>query len=167
MPFNTDALFTTLANVYGADASTGYSGVEGETNCIYVSNANGLGLVRVHFATTPTSGQITAVTALVAAWVPVVPATMFQISPLVFALTTTQQNEIITNLFGGSPPLYWLTPVPQSLAMASIYACSSPFGTLSRNQQLIMIAIYVTAFPNYLVNPTFDISINVSGYVPA
>ena len=78
------------------------------------------------------------------------------------ALSTIQKNLISANLLG-SPPLV-LTPLgPNYQAIVATYIAIQsgilPTGALKS----YLAALYCQDNPNYLVNPSFDVTINIKG----
>ncbi len=85
------------------------------------------------------------------------------------ALTTPQKNAVWANFIAGSPPL-WSTD--DGVNAGSVMALSVPAIDLTgltvavqTIARLKMVAAYVLDRPLYLVNPSFDPTINIPGYV--
>lgn len=84
------------------------------------------------------------------------------------ALTGTQQANVWADFTSGSPPR-WATD--SSPVAGSVMACSIPAidltglaVTVQTKARMKMVAAYVVGNPLYLINPSFDPSINVPGY---
>lgn len=116
----------------------------------------------VAFSTYPTNAQLTA-SGFTLALTQI--ATMQAIATQIFALSTSQKANIVTALYGGSSPLF----NQGDRAMAALQAAvTGPTGAPSwanQAQQLIGAAMYVQLQPGWLINPAFDPTISVSGYV--
>lgn len=108
--------------------------------------------------------------------------TMFAISANIFALTGTlptptagtQKANIILDLFTGNIATgsqKWQQDAGlNAAALAAVYAsltASNGLTTFNAAQQLIMAAMYTQDNPGYLVNPSFDPTINIAGDQPA
>ncbi len=106
---------------------------------------------------------------------PQIPRTAQAIADQLFALTTAQKNKIITALFGqtggttASNALILTSPGVGGWAITAAYAANiSATGVTSFNAiaQILLAACYVFDNPTFLVNPSFDPTINVSGTQP-
>ena len=98
----------------------------------------------------------------------VTPKSMYSIATSIFGLSSSQKTNLISNLFGGNPALYQKDVGPNAAAISAVYASitnASGVASFNQAQQLIIAAMYTQDNPNYLVNPTFDPTINVSGAV--
>ena len=106
------------------------------------------------------------------------PRTMWAVASDIFALTGslptpaagTQKANIIADLFSGNLATgsqKWQQDTgPNLVAMSAVYAAitaSNGLATFNAAQQMILAAMYCIDNPNYLVNPSFDSSINVPG----
>lgn len=84
------------------------------------------------------------------------------------ALTATQKQEIWTDLTSGTPPKV-LTDLGGNNAALYVLKWAAGTGMASGDiaqAKLYAAAMYVQDNPAYLINPTFDTSINVPGWEP-
>lgn len=85
------------------------------------------------------------------------------------ALTVAQKTNVDANLFesvGGATPLWKTNRGVNAGAMLALWASSQLSTPSNADKTLLKLAIcamYVSDNPSYLVHPTFDSSINVSG----
>lgn len=124
------------------------------------------GLV-IHYTAAATGPQITQGNALAAGWsfAPRKPRTITALFDAITALTTAQKTNIGNDLFGASRK--WSTNVGSNRSgMAVIYSQTLQGGITAANLAIYKsmgAAMYAQDNPEYLVNPTFDNSINVPG----
>jgi hypothetical protein len=85
----------------------------------------------------------------------------------ILGLSTTQWNNVLANLFAGNPAPWQLDQGPNITALSAVYvALTNSSGTpvfANKFQQVVVCALYLQDNPTYLVNPTFDPTINISG----
>lgn len=82
------------------------------------------------------------------------------------SLTNTQKNNIWTDITSGSPPK-WSTDAGSNAAALAVLTLLGASSTLSAadvlEAKLRGVAMYCQDNPTYLVNPSFDPTINVPG----
>lgn len=135
--------------------------------------------IRVDWPSAPTAPQIAAADVVIQAttWQARIPRTMFAIAADIFALpgvlgppATLKKLAVITDLFTGSVAAgaqKWQQDAgPNAASLSAVYAsvtAANGLSTFNVPQQLIMAAMYVQDNPRYLVNPVFDVTINIPG----
>lgn len=83
-----------------------------------------------------------------------------------FSLTDLQRDAIRTDINSGTPSKWRLSASPVVWAEAPIFR-NAPVGSDLRKESLCMaLVFYCIENPNYLVNPSFDATINISGDEP-
>lgn len=101
------------------------------------------------------------------AWKDYQPVPLHALIGSLTALTSTQKKNISTDLFSGNPLKVLLDSGPNAAAIFAVYY-STQTATLSSADknlaELFAAAMYVQDNPFYLVNPSFDPTINVPGW---
>jgi len=85
-------------------------------------------------------------------------------------LTGAQKQAVLTDLTGGSPPKWRLNRGPNAGSMLSIWVTSQTTVMPTPDKNLCkqaLAVLYTQDNPYYLLNPTFDPTINVSALEPA
>lgn len=123
------------------------------------------GFVVDYLGDTPTTQEVTAFMASAA------PRLALDIIADINALTGAQKNLIWTDITSGTPPKWQLDAGPNAgaiAAMASTLKILVPTFVPASNADVVntkiwAVALYVQDHPTYLVHPSFDPSINISG----
>lgn len=115
----------------------------------------------VAFAAYPTNDQLTAAGFVLTK---TQLKSLYALGTAIAALTTAQQNNIWADLFGGTPPKYQSDVGPNAAAIGAVYLCTTTPGVFTAPQKIGIAAFYVQDNPGYLIQPSFDPTINISGY---
>jgi len=118
-----------------------------------------------------TAAQLTQMGSIVSAFDlrPRVPRPLYAIYNDLVALTTTQQANIWADISSGTIPKYLLDASPNTAALVVLdwaVRSSGAVGASLTAAKFRAVAMYVQDNPTYLVAPTFDATINVSGDMP-
>ena len=92
--------------------------------------------------------------------------TLIDIRADVAALSTAQKNAAWTNFTSGSPPLWSTDAGPNAAALATLQMLGASSNLAAADileAKIRAVAMYVQDNVNYLVNPSFDATINVPG----
>lgn len=98
------------------------------------------------------------------------PRRPYDVAVAIAGLSTAQWNNVVADLFAGSPAKWQLDngPYAVSIGAGACFAIQSNGAFLfNKFQQFDLAAIYCVDNPTYLVNPSFDPTINIPGDQPA
>jgi hypothetical protein len=124
----------------------------------------------VNFPSTATQAQITQANSIASTWpnTDYTNQSLVNIYTAIQALTATQKTNISNDLFSGSPMKVLTDAGPNAASLAVLWyqTQTATLSTADKNlAKLLAAAMYVGDNPNYLVQPSFDTSINVPGLV--
>lgn len=127
--------------------------------------------VRIDFQPAATAPQQTAANNLAAGWdwTARKPRTLYAIWQAINALTATQQNNVWTDITSGTPPKWATDTGPNAAAIMGLNWSATASGATTANlndAKRRLVAMYCQDVPGYLVNPSFDATINVAGDEP-
>lgn len=125
----------------------------------------------VQYDVSATPSQIAQGDALAAGWdmTPRRKRTLYAIWQQLNGLTATQQSNIWTDITSGAPPRWALDAGPNAAGIMSLHWSAVNSGATAANlndARRRLVAMYCQDNVNYLVNPAFDNTINVSGEEP-
>lgn len=93
--------------------------------------------------------------------------TIFSIRVELNALSAAKKNAVWNDINSGNPPKWSLDAGPNAAAIAAIeFSATSVAGITAAEKteaRLRLVAMYIQDNPKYLVNPSFDPTINVPG----
>lgn len=115
----------------------------------------------VAFATYPANSDLTAAGFTLAK---TTLKSLYALGTAIAALSTSQKTNLFAALFSGTPPLYQSDIGPNAAAIGAVYLCTATPGVFTQPQQIGIAAFYVQDNPGFLVAPSFDPTINISGY---
>lgn len=126
------------------------------------------GSVRIDFQATATSQQKTDAAAMAAAWdwTPRQPRRLYDIWQALNALSAGQQSAIWTDITSGTPPKWALAEGDNAGAILALHWSALNSGATTANlndAKRRLVAMYCQMYPNYLIHPSFDSTINVPG----
>src|SRR5262245_2149548 len=99
-----------------------------------------------------------------------VPRPLWQIYQDVAALSAAQKTNVWNDLNSGTPKKYLKAVGPNAAAVNALdwaITMTAPTGAALQSAQQRIMAMACQDYPDYLVHPAFDPSINVSGDEPA
>lgn len=91
---------------------------------------------------------------------------LFDLVTALNGLNATQKTNISNDLFGGSPAKWTQATGENSSSILVIFTLTQTATLSTADKNLAKIhgtALYIQDYPNYLVNPSFDPTINVPG----
>lgn len=127
--------------------------------------------ISVQYAPTATQAQINQGNQLLATWDmrPYRARRLIDLINDLNALTSTQKTNISNDLFSGTPLKVLLDPGANISPIFVLYWGTQTPGLTTQDKNLAKLyaaAMYVQDNPAYLIQPTFDTTINVPGWEP-